>query len=240
MSIETPIDPAAPRTFTESEMEDVIRKRRERDAENLRLQHEENKRLKKEADDLKRQLEELERKAQKGTASDDELGQLQTAKKAAEQAVVQGQQQGLTYEQIKSQAIAEVNWEMQQKQLENKMTDAREKDPEFAKLVDANNKINDPNTKLFHEEVAEMAYLPNAPAVIKQVLKDPKSMAVLKAAFAERSRTSVMMVLNNLSDRLSTNEEKPQPSSFKPAEYLSDATDDDQAFDESSYISSKY
>jgi hypothetical protein len=240
MTTEINVDNETPINNSDKDWEEVIKKRRERDAETIRLQHEENKRLKKEADELKRQLEDLEKKAQKGTASDDELGQLQTAKKAAEQAITQGQQQGYTYEQIKSQAVAEVEWEMKQKQLESKMMDAREKDPEFAKMVDANNKLTDPNAKLFHEEVSEMAYLPNAPAVIKQLLKDPKSMAVLKAAFAERSRTSVMMVLNNLSDRLAGNEAKPQPSSYKPPEYLSDSSDDDQSFDESSYISSKY
>jgi hypothetical protein len=213
---------AAPvKTFTESEVEEMVRRRRERDAEALRLQHEENKRL-------KAKLEELESKAQKGTATVEEMTQLQTAKDAA----AKTQEQGYSPEDVKN-IIA---WEMQQKELTSKLEEARDKDPEFAKLLKDGN-------KLFAEEVAETAYLPNAPAVIKLLMKDKKSLDLFRRAAMNYQRdggTAVMMVLNNLSDQLAGTEEKPTPSPFKPAERLSDASDEDQNFDESDYISSKY
>ena len=211
--------PSNVKTFNESEVEEMLKKRRERDAEALRLQHEDNKRL-------RSRLEELERNAQKGTASDADMMQLQTAKNA----VAQGQAQGYSRDEVQNI----VAWELQQKQLEDKLYDAKEKDPEFAKLIDENkNKQN----KLFSEDIALTAYLPNPAAVIKQLMKDDKSLRALRMA---RSESEAMLVLNNLSDRLSGNEEKPAPSQYKPAEPLSDASDEDQNFDEKDYISSKY
>jgi uncharacterized membrane protein YheB (UPF0754 family) len=212
-----PADAVNNKAFTEDEVQELIRKRTERERENSRLLHEDNKRL-------KSKLEELESKMQKGTASDQDMVQLQAAKQAA----AQGQAQGYTPEQVKHI----VAWEMQQKELGSKLEEAREKDPEFAKLIKDGNKI-------FAEEVAETAYLPNAPAVVKYLMKDQKSLMALRAAWQE-GRSQVMMVLNNLSDRLSTDQEKPAPSQFKPAEQLSDASDDNQNFDEKDYISSKY
>lgn len=203
--------------FTEDETNELIKKRTERERENSRLLHDENSRLKK-------RLEDLESKMQKGTASDDDMVQLQTAKQASAQA----QAENYTPDQVRHI----VDYAMQQKELGGKLEEARDKDPEFAKLLKDGN-------KLFQEEVNEMAYLPNAPAVVKHLMKDQKSLLALRAAWRE-GRSSVMMVLNNLSDRLADNQEKPVPSQFKPAEQLSDSSDEDQNFNEKDYISKNY
>lgn len=213
-TLETP--PPA-KTFTETEVEELMRKRHERTNENLRLQHEENKRL-------KSKLEELESKTQKGTATVDDMQQLEAAKTAA----TQSQAQGLSPEQM--QRMVEMG--MQHKELENKLIEANQKDPEFARLLKEGNKLS-------LEEVVETAYLPNAPAVIKQLMKDKKAFALFKASQME-GPVSMMTVLNNLSDKLESTAEKPAASQYKPAEPLSDASDEDQNFDEGDYIKGKY
>jgi hypothetical protein len=211
--------------FTEDEvkamMEKTVKDRLAREAENTRLQKEENERLKK-------QLEELHRKADKGTATTDELAQIQTANYTAANA----QAQGIPFEQARQM----VKQEMQMEEFHSKLEEARDKDPEFAKLLKDGN-------KLYSEEVDELAYLPNAASVIKHLLKDKKSFELLRTATRNYQRDGGIgfkMVANNLSDKLADTQEKPMPSQFKPAEQLSDASDEDQNFDEKNYISSKY
>lgn len=212
------------KTFSQSEVEKMIKERTDRERENSRLKHEENERLKKE-------LSDLSSKMQKGIATTDEMTQLQTATKAAEQ----GQQQGYSQEDVQRL----VEGAMQQKDLESKLMTAKEKDPEFKKLVEENAKTN----AVSMDHVLGTAYLPNAVAVVKHLMKDKKSLDLYNAAIANVGvdrGVSAMMVLNNLSDKLQGSAEKPMESQYKPAEHLSDASDEDQNFDESSYIGSKY
>lgn len=216
----TTIEQKNPKMFSQDEVEQLIRDRTEKERVNSRLKNEENEKL-------KRQLEDYEAKLQKGTASADEMQQLDTAKQAA----AQGQQQGYTAEQVQSF----VSMAMEQKQLETKLQDAYEKDPEFKKLVEENKKTG----ALSGDEVLATAYLPNSVAVVKHIMKDPKSLAVYKTA-QMRSPTEVMMVLNNFSDRLSDKQEVAHASTYEPAAPLSDASDESQAFDLKNYINSKY
>ena len=216
--------------FTKSEVEEMMRRRRERDAENLKKQIQEN-------NELKSRLEELESKLQKGTASTEEMSQLQTAKDTA----VQGQQQGLSPEEIQ----ARVNFELQKKDFETKIKEAYDKDPEFKKLVDNNKTLNQKNAPngLNEEDVLTLSYLPNSVAVAKHLMKDPKSMMVFKTAMA-RSQfdggISVMMVLNDYSDRLGAQQETAHASSYEPATPLPETGDESQSFDILNHINSKY
>lgn len=216
--------------FTNDEVEEIVRRRRDRDAENLRNQIEENKKL-------KGQLEELESKLQKGTASTEEIQQLQTAKETA----TKGQQQGYTPDQVQGM----VQMAMEQKELENKILDAYQKDPEFKKLADSNKELTNKNAPngLYEPEILAMSYLPNAVAVAKHLMKDPKAMSVFKTALANANfdrGVSAMMVLNDFSDRLGSKQELAHPSAYEPAAQLPEASDETQAFDLKNYINSKY
>lgn len=218
----TPTPEAAPeKTYSQAEVERMITERRARDAEQLRLKNEETKQL-------KARMQELESKMQKGTATTDEMSQLQSAKTTAEH----GQQQGYSNEDVQNM----VNWEMQKKELGNKLIEAHKKDPEFAKLVKEGNKITE-------DEAMFTAYLPNGPAVVKHLLKDKKSLDLYRAGLNNYGRDGgvlAMQILNNLSDQLDSNKEAAHPSNYTPAPELADASDEDQAFDEANYISSKY
>jgi hypothetical protein len=220
----------SPQVFTQEEVEKLIRDRTEKERVNSRLKSEENEKLKK-------QLEEYEAKLQKGTATASEIQQLDTAKQAAGNA----QMQGFTPEQVQAQ----VQMAMEQKEMEGKLTDAYQKDPEFKKLVDENKKATEarsPNA-LSIEEVLATAYLPNSIAVVKHLMKDPKSMTVFKTALSRApydGGINAMMVLNNFSDRLSDKQEMAHPSTYEPAAELSDNSDESQAFDLKNYIDSKY
>lgn len=220
----------SPKVFTQDEVEQLIRDRTEKERVNSRLKNEENEKLKK-------QLEELESKMQKGTASTEEMQQLETAKQTA----AQGQMQGYTPEQVQTMVQAGI----EQEKLGNKIQDAYQKDPEFKKLVDNNKSLTEKHAPngLYEPEVVAMAHLPNAVAVAKLLMKDPKSMAVFKKAVSNVSYdggVSAMMVLNNFSDRLSDQQEVAHPSTYEPAAELSDNSDESQSFDLKNYIDSKY
>jgi hypothetical protein len=216
--------------YTNDEVEEMVRRRRERDAENLKKQIEENNKL-------KSKLEELESKLQKGTASTDEMAQLQTAKDTA----MQGQQQGMSPEEVQ----ARVNQALEQKQFETKIKEAYDKDPEFKKLVDNNKVLNEKNAPngLYEHDILTMSYLPNSVAVAKQLMKDPKAMMVFKTAMARMpidGGVSAMMVLNDYSDRLGATQETAHASSYEPAKELPETGDESQSFDLTAHINSKY
>lgn len=218
----------AEKTFTQSEVESMIKARTDREREQLRLKHEENERLKSKMQDFETKLQDLQEKVQTGTATTDETQQLQTAKTAAQQ----GAREGYSEDELKNI----VSWEMQKQAFTNKLMDANKKDPEFSKLVKEGQKLEE-------HEVMGLAYLPNGTAVLKQLLKDPKALAVYRAGIQNAPNdngVAAMTYLNSLSDRIGATTEKPAPSSFQPAEQLSDASDEDQGFDETDYVSKNY
>ncbi len=222
---ETIVTPeAAPVTnkkmIPEDDVAKMIQERTAREREQTRLKHEENERLKK-------QLQDLQARMEKGNATPEDMGKLQAAKDAA----TEGMQQGMTQQQLEQL----VESRMQIETLSKKLEDARQKDPEFAKLLETNAQ------NLYAEEVAGTAYLDNAPAVIKYLLKDKKSLALYRRALeTDRSGVQAMLVLNNLSDLVADKAERPKSSEYEPTPELSDTSNTDQSFDVSKYISSKY
>ena len=215
-----------PKMYTE---DDVQRMMKDRLAREESRRKEELSRKEEEAASLKKQLEDLEKKMQQGTATNAEIDKLQAAKGTA----TQGVQAGYSPEEMQSI----VDFELKKKDLTGKLQEAIQKDPEFKKLYEQNGKNIPTNL------IMGTSYLPNAVAVVKHLMKDKKSLELYAAAAANAhydNAVSAMQILNNFSDRLADNHEKPHPSMYEPAPQLADASDEDQNFDESTYIKSKY
>lgn len=202
--------------FSKKEMEEMIKARVAKGAEENRLRREEN-------ESLRKKLADLERKQEAGTATTDERSQLHTARTTENEA----SQQGYTKEQAEQMALHQ----MDIADLDKKLTDARDKDPEFKDLLEKGNKIH-------VEEVKLTAGLPNAPAVVKQLLKDRRDLNLYRAYIAEGNLRDVTSFLNDLSRKLESTEQRPHPSGYDPAPVLSESGGDQE--DTSEYISSKF
>lgn len=202
--------------FSKKEMEEMIKARVAKSAETSRLQREEN-------DNLRKKLEILERKQEAGTATTDERSQLHTARTAETQA----SQQGYTREQAEAFALHQ----MDIAELDKNLTAARDKDPEFKELVEKGNRLHP-------EEVKLTAGLPNAPAVVKQLLKDRRDLNLYRAYIAEGNLRDVTSFLNDMSRKLESTEQKPHPSGYEPSPVLSESGGDQE--DTSEYISNKF
>jgi hypothetical protein len=216
------------RLFTQEEVTRMSEDRRKRDAEALRLKHEENQRLLEDKKNLETKLQDIEKRMQAGTASTQDMQQYQ----AAEQGAQKAQQQGVPPEQY----AAMVDYGMRVRELETKIKDAHDKDPEFAKLIKDGNKLSP-------EHVVETAFLKNSPAVIKHLMKDPEDYQIYLNAFARGQidgGVSAQMVLKNISDKLSSSNERPKPSQYQPPQELGDNSDEDQDFNEDDYIGKNF
>jgi hypothetical protein len=211
--------PQSNKLFTEEEASEFVRQRRARDAEALRLKNEEIKRL-------KSKLENLEKKEEQGRASVDDMQQLVTAK----QAIQEGVQKGYTEEELSMH----VEMAMKQKELMNQLVDAKEKDQDFSDLWVKGNQLRT-------EEVMATAYLPNAPAVVKLLLKDKNALDTYRYAQMNSQNDNgigVMNVLYNLSQTVENGREKPRPNQYSPATQLKESSSD--SFNISDYVGSKY
>jgi chromosome segregation ATPase len=202
--------------FTRDEVEEMMKARVAKTANDARQQREEN-------ENLKKRLEELQRKQDSGTATTEERSQLQTAKTAE----IQAHQQGYTREEAEQYAMHK----MDVADLDKKLTDAREKDPEFKDLLEKGN-------KLYEEEVKLTAGIPNAPAVVKQLLKDRRDLNLYRAYISSGNLTDVISFLNDMSRKLESTEQKPHPSGYEPSPVLAESSGDQE--DTSDYIGSRY
>lgn len=216
-AIETPPTPGR-KMIPEEEVGKMIQERTARERETTRLKHEENERLKK-------QIQELQSKLEKGIATPEDVTKLQ----AAEQGAQQGAQQGMSQAELERY----VEMRLKTQELANKIDEAAKKDAEFKKLMG--------ETDLYAEEVASTAYLPNSVAVVKYLMKNEKAKKTLRAALErDPTGTRAMEILNNYSDLVDGQSQKPKPSDYQPAPELADEGDTDQQFDVSRYISDRY
>jgi hypothetical protein len=120
--------------------------------------------------------------------------------------------------------------------LGNKINEAKEKDPEFAKLSEksAHGGAIPPYAQ------ASMTHLPNAVAVMKHLLKDPRDYKVVELFMKEGDEKGFVQFVNGLSEKLEKTSSKPAPSNYAVIPDMSDAGESAQDFDEASYIRDKY
>lgn len=119
------------------------------------------------------------------------------------------------------------------KKMENfqkKIGEAVEKDQEFKKLVAESPQYLSP------DQVMSTSHLPNAPDVLKHMLKDPRDYQLLQAA-AQTSQAEMIRVLNEVSMKLEQRRNMPRPSEYEHIPQMGDGEGDD--FDLDDYLKGK-
>lgn len=204
-----------PIVYSDEEVQEIMKKRvaQERKSSERAAEQERQK--------FEAKIAELEKKVNAGTASMDEQAQHQKAKNTIEE----GQQQGLSPEQLQYQ----VQEQMKMQTLDQKFTEAKSKDPEFAKLWDEGNQIN---SAIF----PAMAHLDKPEMVLKHLLKDKKAHNMMQLAASGGLRDFTQFI-DDLEDKLMANSQNtPRPPNYPKIPDFSNAGDTDQDFDLEDYV----
>lgn len=220
--------PEAASPSKEFTREDVERMRREKEELEKRLSNKDIEHNRK-TEGLKKRIEELEKKEKSGTATHEESMELSVGRSAVAQAVTAG----ITPEQ----AEVMVQERMKRAELGQKIDKAAETDAEFKSMLqDPKNKgkINSDHEYILRD-------LPNAPAVLKKLLSDPREMALMQAKYNDAFQygSSVFVdYMNQLSEKLEKSSSRPRASSYTPIPDISDFGDSGQDFDLKNFVSS--
>jgi hypothetical protein len=179
---------------------------------------------------LKKRIEELEKKEKAGTATHEESMELSAGRQAASEA----SKNNLSPQEVEFV----VQDRMKKKEFSENLKKAEDSDPAFKAM------LNDPkNQGKFNDDHAyAMRDLPNAPAVIKKLLSDPREMALMQAKYQDAltmgSSSMFVEYMNKLSEKIEQSTSRPRASSYTPAPDISDFGDSSQDFDLGNYVSS--
>lgn len=215
----------ATKTYTNEELQNIVRMRlkeeNQKREEAYRTAEEERK--KREA--IEKRLLDLEKKNEKGTATQDEKIEYQNSVAAAGQA----KNDGIPPEAIPH--IVEIS--NRNKKTTEQLNEAIEKDEEFKNLAEKGNPISGEEIYFIGQSVD------NTPAVIKHLLKDKRDYDLFQIAKSNAQYDgglSLKKLIYEFSDKLNADIKKPSPSGYTPAPDLSDTGAADQDFNDADYV----
>lgn len=206
------------RTFTQAEVEEAIKKRVE--AAN-RLREEERRAHEEKMKEMERKMLEMQQKNK------------QESGEPAASAAANNASNDAYYDNMISQDELPQILAMEQKkqELQKKLNQAEQEDPEFAELVKKGNPIPGPI-------VSAVGELDNGPALLKHLLKDKRDHQLMMAA-AQSTPYEWQKFLIDLTDKVDANIKKPHASEYEEVPDMRHMGETGDDFDMQSYVKKK-